>query len=47
MSTLYIPLALAAVGIVARGTGFAFRKEIESLGGRAVRRARPSRSPPC
>jgi cytochrome d ubiquinol oxidase subunit II len=34
MTTLYIPLALAAVGIVARGTGFAFRKEIEGLAGR-------------
>ena len=32
MSTLYIPLALAAFGIVLRGTGFAFRKELESLG---------------
>ncbi len=34
MSTLYIPLALAAVGIVLRGAGFAFRKEIEGLAGR-------------
>lgn len=34
MTTLYIPLALAAVGIVLRGAGFAFRKEIEGLGGR-------------
>ncbi len=32
MSTLYIPLALAAFGIVLRGTGFAFRKGLESLG---------------
>ena len=31
MTTLYIPLALAAVGIVLRGAGFAFRKELESL----------------
>jgi cytochrome d ubiquinol oxidase subunit II len=31
MSTLYVPLALAAVGIVLRGAGFAFRKPIESL----------------
>jgi cytochrome bd ubiquinol oxidase subunit II len=31
MSTLYVPLALAAVGIVLRGAGFAFRKSIESL----------------
>jgi cytochrome bd ubiquinol oxidase subunit II len=29
-STLYVPLALAAVGIVLRGAGFAFRKSIES-----------------
>jgi cytochrome d ubiquinol oxidase subunit II len=34
MSTLYVPLALAAVGIVLRGAGFAFRKSIESLQGR-------------
>jgi cytochrome bd ubiquinol oxidase subunit II len=33
MSTLYVPLALAAVGIVLRGSGFAFRKSIESLSG--------------
>jgi len=32
MSTLYVPLALAAVGIVLRGAGFAFRKSVESLG---------------
>jgi cytochrome d ubiquinol oxidase subunit II len=31
MSTLYVPIALAAVGIVLRGAGFAFRKSIESL----------------
>jgi cytochrome d ubiquinol oxidase subunit II len=31
MSTLYVPLALAAVGIVLRGAGFAFRKSIQSL----------------
>ncbi len=36
MSTLYVPLALAAVGIVLRGSGFAFRKSIEGL---AARRA--------
>ena len=29
MTTLYIPLALAAVGIVLRGSGFAFGKAIE------------------
>jgi len=32
MSTLYVPIALAAVGIVLRGAGFAFRKSIQSLG---------------
>ena len=31
MSTLYVPLALAAIGIVLRGSGFAFRKSTESL----------------
>ena len=31
MSTLYVPLALAAFGIVLRGAGFAFRKPIHSL----------------
>jgi cytochrome d ubiquinol oxidase subunit II len=31
MSTLYMPLALAAVGIVLRGAGFAFRKSIRRL----------------
>jgi cytochrome d ubiquinol oxidase subunit II len=36
MSTLYVPLALAAVGIVLRGAGFAFRESIRSL---EVRRA--------
>ncbi len=35
-STLYVPIALAAVGIVLRGSGFAFRKSIEGL---AARRA--------
>ena len=34
MSTLYVPIALAAVGIVLRGSGFAFRKSIEGLSGR-------------
>ncbi len=34
MTTLYVPLALAAVGIVLRGSGFAFRKSIEDLSGR-------------
>jgi len=36
MSTLYAPLALAALGIVLRGAGFAFRKSVRSL---EVRRA--------
>lgn len=31
MSTLYVPLTLAAFGIVLRGAGFAFRKSIRSL----------------
>jgi cytochrome d ubiquinol oxidase subunit II len=31
MSTLYVPLALAAFGIVLRGAGFAFRKPARSL----------------
>jgi cytochrome d ubiquinol oxidase subunit II len=34
MTTLYVPIALAAVGIVLRGAGFAFRKSIVSLRGR-------------
>jgi cytochrome bd ubiquinol oxidase subunit II len=33
-TTLYVPIALAAVGIVLRGAGFAFRKPIEGLSGR-------------
>jgi cytochrome d ubiquinol oxidase subunit II len=33
-STLYVPIALAALGIVLRGAGFAFRKSIEGLGAR-------------
>jgi len=31
MSTLYVPIAIAAVGIVLRGAGFAFRKSIRRL----------------
>jgi cytochrome bd ubiquinol oxidase subunit II len=31
MSTLYVPIALAAFGIVLRGAGFAFRKSIHRL----------------
>jgi cytochrome bd ubiquinol oxidase subunit II len=33
MSTLYVPLALAALGIVLRGAGFAFRESIHSPAG--------------
>jgi cytochrome bd ubiquinol oxidase subunit II len=36
MTTLYVPLALAALGIVLRGSGFAFRKSIEGLSGRRI-----------
>jgi len=36
MSTLFVPLALAALGIVFRGSGFAFRKAVTGL---AARRA--------
>ncbi len=32
MSTLYIPLTLAALGIIVRGAGFAFRKASDELG---------------
>ncbi|MGV1048583.1 MAG: cytochrome d ubiquinol oxidase subunit II [Solirubrobacterales bacterium] len=35
-STLYVPISLAALGIVLRGSGFAFRKSVEGL---AARRA--------
>jgi cytochrome bd ubiquinol oxidase subunit II len=31
MSTLYVPIALAALGIVLRGAGFAFRKSVRRL----------------
>ncbi|MDQ3725416.1 MAG: cytochrome d ubiquinol oxidase subunit II [Actinomycetota bacterium] len=34
MTTLYVPLTVAAFGIVLRGSGFAFRKSIEGLSGR-------------
>src|SRR5581483_8914932 len=30
MTTLYVPLGLAALGIVLRGSGFAFRKAVAS-----------------
>jgi cytochrome d ubiquinol oxidase subunit II len=36
MTTLYLPLALAAAGIVLRGSGFAFRKVTLRLTGRRV-----------
>ncbi len=36
MTTLYVPLFLAAVGIVLRGSGFAFRKSIQGLAARRV-----------
>jgi cytochrome bd ubiquinol oxidase subunit II len=36
MSTLYVPLALAALGIVLRGAGFAFRKSVETLSSQRV-----------
>jgi len=35
-STLYIPLTLAAFGMIARGTAFAFRKSITTLGMRRL-----------
>jgi cytochrome d ubiquinol oxidase subunit II len=31
MTTLYVPITVAAFGIVLRGSGFAFRKQVESL----------------
>jgi cytochrome d ubiquinol oxidase subunit II len=31
MRTLYIPLRLAALGIVLRGSGFAFRKAVQQI----------------
>jgi cytochrome d ubiquinol oxidase subunit II len=31
MSTLYVPLTLAALGIVLRGAGFAFRKSVDTV----------------
>ncbi|MGW6497743.1 cytochrome d ubiquinol oxidase subunit II [Nonomuraea angiospora] len=32
VTTLYIPLTLAAFGIIARGTAFAYRKSVDALG---------------
>ena len=46
MTTLYVPLTLAAVGIVLRGAGFAFRKSFHRWSGSA-RWAPPSPSPRC
>ena len=45
-TTLYVPIALAAVGIVLRGAGFAFRKSIVGLRERRSprRRRRPGAS---
>ena len=43
MTTLYVPIALAAVGIVLRGSGFAFRKSIEGALRPPRAPARPSR----
>lgn len=34
MTTLYMPLTVAAFGIILRGSGFAFRKSLEGLSGR-------------
>jgi cytochrome d ubiquinol oxidase subunit II len=34
MTTLYVPITVAAFGIILRGSGFAFRKSIEGLSGR-------------
>jgi cytochrome bd ubiquinol oxidase subunit II len=34
MTTLYVPITIAAFGIILRGSGFAFRKSIEGLSGR-------------
>jgi cytochrome bd ubiquinol oxidase subunit II len=36
MTTLYVPITIAAFGIILRGSGFAFRKSIEGLSGRRV-----------
>ncbi|HEU5253132.1 MAG TPA: cytochrome d ubiquinol oxidase subunit II [Solirubrobacterales bacterium] len=36
MTTLYVPLTIAAFGIILRGSGFAFRKSIEGLSGRRI-----------
>jgi cytochrome d ubiquinol oxidase subunit II len=36
MSTLFVPLSLAALGIVLRGAAFAFRKTVQRLAGRRL-----------
>jgi len=36
MTTLYVPLTLAAIGIVLRGSGFAFRRVTKQLAGRRL-----------
>ena len=45
-STLFIPLSLAALGIVLRGSGFAFQQDARALGAERWRR-RSSGSPRC
>ena len=45
MSTLYIPLTLVALGIIARGAAFAFRKADPDAGARRAVRAWPSPPP--
>jgi cytochrome d ubiquinol oxidase subunit II len=35
-STLYVPLSLVAVGVILRGSAFAFRKEVHELGERQL-----------
>ncbi len=44
MTTLYVPLTLAALGIVLRGSGFAFRKSLEALAARRTAGATFARS---
>ena len=45
VTTLYIPLTLAAFGMIARGAAFAFRKSITTLGMRRFLGRRASRCP--
>ena len=47
MSTLFFPLMLAALGIVLRGAGFAFRHLARGRAGPGARSARRSRSRRC